>query len=1101
MQGEEKRREGMKKTFKLLSIVVCLAVGVSALAAAAEFQADVLESRDVEVRTGHIWVKDGVYRLELEQPSGPDLYTLVGAKPGKTQVVLPKYKVYLELASDNMMSLMKDPFQAAEHSAKQYEIKDEGRETLQHLACDRQLIHYKGTGIMRRWVSPELGFPVKIEQLAREDYYTLLKNIEPTRIPAAQFEVPAGFSLKTEKEISQLIEADPSVAAKAAAYRKNRPTKSELVALLGENDTWNLVVRPGTKIRVEVTTHGDADKWFCVPYKDQTVLKPRAQCTYAGAKRLKFYPDSGADGISMGAVQGEISVRVALIGQRPHVRAIEKVDYKAKMQGSNWSVHRSYRTYQVRISALSKPAAGVRFRAAGKKHELKIPAGEQRDFFFSPQDQLSTLDIMVDYGKVQVISFEDHRSRAVPHILLEALASKAGGPVPEAAPQATAAPVKTETPSTGVQPQPVAARTSSPAKTENARMVLILDASGSMWGRIDGKPKIEIAKTVLDGLIDALPGNFQTGLMAYGHHRKGDCKDIEMVVPVGPHNAKAMKAKIQAISPKGKTPLGASVMQAAKALRYTEERATVVLISDGLETCDMDPCELAAELAKTGVDFTVHVIGFDITKEEQEQLRCLADKTGGLFLAAANAAQLRDALFEAVKEAKEPPRPVVENPGTAVLKGPDSAPVGSAFTVQWKGPDSRGDLIAVRKKGYHGTRCEDYAYTKRGNPAHLTAPGVVGDYELRYIYGKGGKVLGKTDLKVTPIPANVQAPSEAPVAAEFDVSWKGPDYPGDYIAIAKPGTTPNNRIYYTYTSKGSPLKLMAPSEPGPYEVRYILGKSRAQLTKTVIDIKAASASVQAPAFTNAAAEFEVTWQGPDNPGDYIAIAKAGTGPNSRIHYTRTKEGSPLRLRAPSDPGTYEVRYILRRGRKLLASSTIEIKAVGASLQAPASAAMASQVEVAWQGPNNNYDYISFVRPGDGADQRLKYTYTKKGSPLQVLAPSDPGKYEVIYLMADGKKVLARTPIEIKPVSATVNPPATAAVNSKIEVPWQGPGYESDVITIARPDQNPGSRVAYRYTRRGNPAILKAPDKPGTYEVRYILGQGRKILDKKTMTIK
>jgi Ca-activated chloride channel family protein len=1004
----------MKKTFKLLSIMVYLAVGVSALAAAAEFQADVLESRDVEVRTGHIWVKDGVYRLELEQPSGPDLYTLVGAKPGKTQVVLPKYKVYLELASDNMMSLMNDPFQAAEHSAKQYEIKDEGRETLQHLACERQLIHCKGTGIMRRWVSPELGFPVKIEQLAREDYYTLLKNIEPTRIPAAQFEVPAGFSLKTVKEIGQLIEADPSVAAKAAAYRKNRPTKSELVALLGENDTWNLVVRPGTKIRVEVTTHGDADKWFCVPYKDQTVLKPRAQCTYAGAKRLKFYPDSGADGISMGAVQGGISVRVALIGQRPHVRAIEKVDYKAKMQGSNWSVHRSYRTYQVRISALSKPAAGVRFTAAGKKHELKIPVGEHRDFLFSPQDKLRTLDIMVDYGKVQVISFEDHRSRAVPHILLEALASKAGGgPVPEAAPQATAAPVKTETPSTGVQPQPVAARTSSPAKTENARMVLILDASGSMWGRIDGKPKIEIAKTVLDGLIDALPGNFQTGLMAYGHRRKGDCKDIEMVVPVGPHNAKAMKAKIQAISPKGKTPLSASVMQAAKALRYTEERATVVLISDGLETCDMDPCELAAELAKTGVDFTVHVIGFDITKEEQEQLRCLADKTGGLFLAAANAAQLRDALFKAVKEAKEPPRPVVENPGTAVLIGPDSAPVGSAFTVQWKGPDSRGDLIAVRKKGYHGTRYEDYAYTKRGNPAHLTAPGVVGDYELRYIYGKGGKVLGKTDLKVTPIPANVQAPSEAPVAAEFDVSWKGPDY----------------------------------------------------------------------------------------PGDYIAIAKAGTGPNSRIHYTRTKEGSPLRLRAPSDPGTYEVRYILRRGRKLLASSTIEIKAVGASLQAPASAAMASQVEVAWQGPNNNYDYISFVRPGDGADQRLKYTYTKKGSPLRVLAPSDPGKYEVIYVMADGKKVLARIPIEIKPVSATVNPPATAAVNSKIEIPWQGPGYESDVITIARPDQNPGSRVAYRYTRRGNPAILKAPDKPGTYEVRYILGQGRKILDKKTMTIK
>lgn len=122
-------------------------------------------------------------------------------------------------------------------------------------------------------------------------------------------------------------------------------------------------------------------------------------------------------------------------------------------------------------------------------------------------------------------------------------------------------------------------------------------------------------------------------------------------------------------------------------------------------------------------------------------------------------------------------------------------------------------------------------------------------------------------------------------------------------------------------------------------------------------------------------------------------------------------------------------------------------------------------------------------------------------PLQVRTPSDPATNDVIYLMSQGKRVLAQTTIEIKPVSAEINPPATAGTNTKIEIPWQGPGYDSDQITISRPDQKPGSRITYRYTNRGNPAVIKTPKKPGSYEVRYILGQGKKVLTQKTITIK
>jgi Ca-activated chloride channel family protein len=227
---------------------------------------------------------------------------------------------------------------------------------------------------------------------------------------------------------------------------------------------------------------------------------------------------------------------------------------------------------------------------------------------------------------------------------------------------------------------------STAAASGPARMVLVLDGSGSMWGQIDGQAKIAIAKTVMADLIDQIPADFQTGLIVYGHRRKGDCDDIEILIPVGPHDPAAMKTRVQAISPKGKTPLSEAVRQASQALRYTEERATVVLVSDGLETCDVDPCALAAELAMSGVDFTVHVVGFDISQEDQARLRCLADKTGGLFLAADSAGALRDALFATVAQVKEPPPPVVADPGMATLAGPPSVPAGSAFKVQWKWP-------------------------------------------------------------------------------------------------------------------------------------------------------------------------------------------------------------------------------------------------------------------------------------------------------------------------------------------------------------------------------------------------------------------------------
>ncbi len=185
--------------------------------------------------------------------------------------------------------------------------------------------------------------------------------------------------------------------------------------------------------------------------------------------------------------------------------------------------------------------------------------------------------------------------------------------------------------------------------------MIVLDASGSMWGQIDGINKISIAQDVVrDTLLDA-PGARAVGLLAYGHTRKGDCRDIEVLVPPVAGAAPDIVAAVEAINPKGKTPLTEAVRQAAGVLRHTEDAATVVLVTDGLETCDADPCALARELEQSGVDFTAHVVGFGLSREQGAAVACLAEETGGRYFRADNAEDLLAALSQTITEAAAAP--------------------------------------------------------------------------------------------------------------------------------------------------------------------------------------------------------------------------------------------------------------------------------------------------------------------------------------------------------------------------------------------------------------------------------------------------------------
>lgn len=198
------------------------------------------------------------------------------------------------------------------------------------------------------------------------------------------------------------------------------------------------------------------------------------------------------------------------------------------------------------------------------------------------------------------------------------------------------------------------------ASAQTTDTIVVFDGSGSMWGQINGRTKIEIARETLSSVLTEVPAETRIGMIAYGHRQKGVCADIETVVPVGPasQSVPRMIDVANQLRPKGKTPLSDAVRIASEELRFTENAATVILVTDGIETCDADPCALATELENAGVGFTAHVIGFGLSKEEGQQVQCLADNTGGLYLSANDADELSDALRRTVQAQPIEPDPV-----------------------------------------------------------------------------------------------------------------------------------------------------------------------------------------------------------------------------------------------------------------------------------------------------------------------------------------------------------------------------------------------------------------------------------------------------------
>ncbi len=167
----------------------------------------------------------------------------------------------------------------------------------------------------------------------------------------------------------------------------------------------------------------------------------------------------------------------------------------------------------------------------------------------------------------------------------------------------------------------------------STQIVIIFDASGSMWGQINGKPKIEIAKKTFEQIIDELANNdnMQVALRVYGHLNK-KCSNSVLEVPMGKIRAAVVKAKINSLVPKGKTPIAYSIDKAVDDFDKDNRGEKIILVvTDGMESCDGDPCTIADKLKKAGIVTKIHVVGFGMKKKGLESLKCIVSPSGVYF--------------------------------------------------------------------------------------------------------------------------------------------------------------------------------------------------------------------------------------------------------------------------------------------------------------------------------------------------------------------------------------------------------------------------------------------------------------------------------------
>ncbi len=184
---------------------------------------------------------------------------------------------------------------------------------------------------------------------------------------------------------------------------------------------------------------------------------------------------------------------------------------------------------------------------------------------------------------------------------------------------------------------------------EKTRILFLLDGSGSMLAKWENTYRIVVAKKLLTDFVDSLRSdeNLELALRIYGHQydrRLRRCDDTKLEAPFAQNNHDRIISVLKNIGPKGTTPIAYALEQAANDFPVgTDARNIIIIITDGIESCDGDPCAVSLALQRKGIFLKPFIIGIGMDKNFEDQFGCM-----GSFYDATNIDGFRHALSKAL---------------------------------------------------------------------------------------------------------------------------------------------------------------------------------------------------------------------------------------------------------------------------------------------------------------------------------------------------------------------------------------------------------------------------------------------------------------------
>lgn len=489
-------------------------------------------------------------------------------------------------------------------------------------------------------------------------------------------------------------------------------------------------------------------------------------------------------------------------------------------------------------------------------------------------------------------------------------------------------------------------------------VMLVLDGSGSMWGKLGKDQKINAAR---DALKQALPkaAPMSLGLTTYGHRRTGDCSDVEVAVPLAEANVDRVSTYLEKYNPKGKGPLGNALKAAVEAVAEKSAkgaRRSMIIVTDNADNCKIDTCELAQQIRKEHAGLVMHVIALGVSKEEAVPLACLATASGGQMFKAEGAADIAAALDQGLKLAsgsagpimaapaaapvaaalrQEPAKPAPEPTGPPGLRlGAVLAPGGAAIksSLRWRITGEPAAKGAERRVVYEGEEPE---------PDIDLQPGT---YKLEVVFG-----FASAEQTVTVGPAGRTSARVALNAGIVQLKDSG----------AQKATT-SDRVFYTLYAVGGgaqekprALALSSDTPPvynlpaGTYLVAVQQGLARIERSVTVapgaltdVDVPLYLGEVQLSAV---AAEggpslervlFQIFEDDPDAPGGLRELVRSSAArpefslPAGSYHLIARHDAAEAREQLSIKPGTRIARTLVMASGSLTLGARLPQRASG-----------------------------------------------------------------------------------------------------------------------------------------------------------------------------